>query len=145
MLLILFWVMTLCCCLHAVCAGGPVGRIGACLIGFKTIGEFQLGLVDHSWTRTVYPALALDMICLVAFCTLALRSDRHWPMWTTGCALAAVTVHLASIAQFGVDPKVYHGLKGLWAIPMQLYMVRGIVLDGRYRRSLRTKAAEALA
>jgi hypothetical protein len=109
--------------------------MGAGLVAFKTIAGFYAGLMDQSWGHTLYPVLAVDLACLIAFLILTLRSDRFWPLWTTGCALAAVTVHLASIGQLGMDPAIYHGLKGLWAIPMQLFMVRGIVLDARYRRS----------
>ena len=135
MLLIIYWMMTLCCCLYAFCAGGPTGRMGAGWVAFKTIAAFYAALMDPSWGRTVYPVLVVDVVCLTAFFMLSLRSNHYWPLWTTGCALAAVTVHLASVAQLGIDPRVYHGLKGLWAIPMQLFMVRGIVLDVRYQRS----------
>lgn len=145
MLLTIYWMMTICCCLYAICAGGLAGRLGAGLVAFKTIAAFFAGLMDQQWGHTAYPVLLVDLLCLAAFLVLAMRSNSHWPLWTTGCALAAVTVHLASIAQLGANPKVYHGLKGLWAVPMQLYMVRGIVLDGRYRRSLRAKAAQARA
>ncbi|BDD66876.1 hypothetical protein Sj15T_18970 [Sphingobium sp. TA15] len=145
MLLILYWIMTLCCCLYAACAGGPVGRIGAGLIVFKTIAGFYTSILDQSWGHTLYPVLSVDVICLVAFVILALQGDRHWPLWTSGCALAAVAVHMGSIAQIGIDPKIYHGLRSLWAFPMQLFMVRGIVLDIRYRRSCANMAAKALA
>ncbi|PNP95777.1 hypothetical protein [Sphingobium sp. YBL2] len=145
MLLILYWIMTLCCCLYAACAGGSVGRIGAGLIVFKTVAGFYTSILDQSWGHTLYPVLSVDVICLVAFVILALQSNRHWPLWTSGCALAAVAVHLGSIAQIGIDPKIYHGLRSLWAFPMQLFMVRGIVLDIRYRRSCANMAARALA
>src|SRR3546814_10024252 len=82
--------MTLCCCLHAACVGGPTGRLGAGLIVFKTIAEFYLALMDQSWAHTLYPILVLDTACLLAFLLLALRNDRHWPLWVSGCALAAV-------------------------------------------------------
>ncbi len=143
MLLILYWIMTLCCCLYAAGAGGPMGRAGAGLIVFKTIAGFYTSILDQSWSHTLYPVLAVDATCLVSFAILALRGDRHWPLWTSGCALAAVAVHLGSIAQIGVDPKIYHGLRSLWAIPMQLFMVRGIVLDVRYLRSSGKLTAKA--
>lgn len=134
MLLIIFWVMTLCCCLYAGCAGGPVGRIGAALIVLKTIAEFFLTLLDQSWSHTQYSVFMLDFGFLTAFLTLAYQGDRYWPLWTSGCAMAAVAVHLASLIEIGLDPKIYQGLKCLWAIPMQLFMVRGIMLDRLYQR-----------
>ena len=44
-----------------------------------------------------------------------------------------VAVHFASMLNTAVDPRIYHGLRSLWAIPMQLFMVRGIVLDVRHQ------------
>lgn len=143
MLLIVYWVMTLCCCLYAAIEGGKPGRVGAALIVFITIIGFFIALMEQrSWGHTVYPLLLVDTLCLLAFLTLALKSNRLWPLWTTACALATVTTHLASIAQIGIPPSIYHGLKGLWAIPMQLLMVRGIALDARYRRFPKQMEAE---
>ncbi|NYI24228.1 hypothetical protein [Sphingobium indicum] len=124
--------------------GGPTGRLGAGLIVFKTIAEFYLALMDQSWAHTLYPILVLDTACLLAFLLLALRNDRHWPLWVSGCALAAVAVHLASILEIDIDPKIYQGLKGIWAILMQLFMTRGIVLDARYQRSSGHMAVKAM-
>ena len=143
MLLILYWAMTLCSCLYAACAGGPVGRIGVGILIFKTIAGFYASILDQSWGHTLYPVLSVDVIGLVAFVILALQGDRHWPLWTSGCALAAVAVHLGSITQLGIDPKIYHGLRSLWAFPMQLFMVRGIVLDARYQHFFGSEAAKA--
>lgn len=134
MLLIIYWAMTLCCCLYAAITGGRPERLGAGLIVCVTVVGFYIGLMEQrSWGQTVYPLLILDLICLLGFVTIALTSDRWWPLWTSACALIQVATHLASIAQIGVPPAIYHGLKGLWAIPMQLFMVRGITLDARYR------------
>jgi hypothetical protein len=111
-------------------------------MAFKTVGGFYTSLMDQSWGHTLYPVLALDMICLAAFLILALRSDRHWPLWATGCTFAAVAVHFATMITIGIDPKIYHGLRSLWAILMQLLMVRGIVLDARYQRFLTSMARQ---
>lgn len=133
-MLLIYWMMTLCCCLYAICAGGPDGRLGAGLVAFKTVAGFYAGLMDQSWKQTHYWVLLVDLACLVAFLILSLRSDRLWPLWTAGCALASVTVHIASMGRLRIDPMVYQALKDVWSIPMQLFMVRGIVLDGRYQR-----------
>ena len=133
-MLLIYWMMTLCCCLYAICAGGPDGRAAAGLIACKTVAGFYAGLIDQSWKQTVHWVLAVDVACLMAFLILSLRSSRLWPLWTAGCALAAVTVHIASIGRLRIDPMVYQALKDIWSIPMQLFMVRGIVLDRRRGR-----------
>ena len=65
MLLILYWIMTLCCCLYATSAGGTVGRIGAGIIIFKTVAGFCTSILDQSWSHTLYPVLAVDAMVLV--------------------------------------------------------------------------------
>lgn len=144
-MLLIYWMMTLCCCLYAICAGGPEGRMSAGLIALKTVTGFYAGLMDQSWKHTHYWILMVDVACLLAFLMLSLRSRRLWPLWMTGCALAAVTVHIASIGRLRIDPMIYQALKDVWAIPMQLFMVRGIVLDARYRRSSSPTKINSLA
>lgn len=134
-MLLMYWTMTICCCLYAAIAGGRTGRAGAFLIACKTIAGFKAALMDQSWGATIYPVLLVDLIFLIAILVLALRSDRLWPLWTTACALCAVVVHLASIADLEISPSVYQALKDIWSLAMQLFMVRGIVLDVRSRRT----------
>ncbi|MBZ9648535.1 hypothetical protein K9B33_13355 [Sphingobium sp. 3R8] len=129
-----YWAMTLLCCLFAFQAGGIVGRYGAAIIAFKTGAGFWAGLLDQNWTHASVPVLMVDILCLLAFTALAIKSNRYWPLWSAGCALAAIAIHLAAFLPIGFKPAVYHGLKGLMAIPMQLLMVRGIYLDGRLRK-----------
>jgi hypothetical protein len=135
-LLQIYWGMTLLACVFAACAGGKPGRWGVIIFTLKTVFGFYLGLLDQSWIHPAFPMLGLDVFIFLAFTALALNCDRYWPLWSAGCASAAVAVHIAAITQVGFKPEMYHGLRGLMAIPMQLFMVRGIWLDGRHVRSL---------
>ena len=134
MLLLTYWIMTLCCCLYAAAKGGMTGRLGAAIILFKTVAGVLVTVIQPNWQVTAYSLLQVDAACLVAFLWLSLRSDHHWPLWSTACQFLAVAIHVTTLVQPELTPKVYQGLHNLWAIPMQLFMVRGIVLDRRFRR-----------
>jgi|APDee1175537692_1029409.scaffolds.fasta_scaffold01219_4 hypothetical protein len=134
MLLLTYWIMTLCCCIYAAAKGGKTGRAGAAIVLFKTVAIALVTYVERDWQITSYSLLQVDAACLVAFLWLSLRSDEYWPLWSTACQFLAVAIHVTTLVQPELTPKVYQGLHSLWAIPMQLFMLRGIVLDRRFRR-----------
>lgn len=75
--------------------------------------------------------LGIDALLLAYFVSLALRSDRYWPLWFAAfCALGV----LASISAY-VFPRenfaAYQNYAGFWAIPALLSLVTGTLLDSR--------------
>ena len=44
---------------------------------------------------------------LVGFTTIALRSDRFWPLWVAGLQLTTIIAHLLKAIQFELIPQVY--------------------------------------
>jgi cytochrome bd-type quinol oxidase subunit 2 len=141
MLLLTYWMMTLCCCIYAAAKGGVAGRVGAGIVLFKTVAIAIVTYVERDWQITSYSLLQVDAVCLVAFLWLSLRSDHYWPLWSTACQFLAVAIHVTTLVQPELTPKVYQGLHSLWAIPMQLFMLRGIALDRRARRIIRAMVA----
>jgi len=133
MLLLLYVIFTLCCCGYALAVGGITGRAGAAVILTKTVLDLSTAWIDYSWQETMYPLLAIDLVCLFCFIILALRSDRLWPLWATGFQLVAVLIHLATVWEINIAPKAYQALQQLWTIPMQLAMLSGIMADQRKR------------
>lgn len=133
-ILITFWVMTAACCMFAVWFGGHVEKIGAVILATKTLLGFSAGLYDQTWTHVSWPVFTVDVMAVLAFTWLSLRSDRYWPLWAAGYSLAAVAVHLAAATDVGFRPAVYHGIKGLIALPMECTIMFGIYLD--YRRNI---------
>jgi len=134
MLILIYWMMTLCCCLYAAARGGAAGRAGAAIVVFKTAAGAIITYIERDWQITAYSLLQVDTACLLAFLWLSLRSDHYWPLWSTACQFLAVAIHVTTLVQPELTPKVYQGLHNLWAIPMQLFMVRGIALDRRFLR-----------
>lgn len=131
MLLLTYWLMTLCCCIYAVAKGGVTGCLAAVIILFKTVAGVLVTTAAPEWQMTAYSLLQVDAVCLLAFLWLSLRSNHYWPLWATACQFLAVAIHVTTLVQPELTPKVYQGLHNLWAIPMLLFMLRGIVLDRR--------------
>ena len=76
MLLLTYWIMTLCCCIYAAAKGGTTGRAGAAIVLFKTVAIALVTYVERDWQITSYSLLQVDAVCLVAFLWLRLRSDE---------------------------------------------------------------------
>lgn len=94
-------------------------------LGYATI------FIDRSWAGTMYPLLLIDCAGLVVFLWLALISDRFWPVWAAAYSLVSVLIHIATVWQPDVTPKIYQLMQQFWAIPMQLSMFGGIMIDRR--------------
>lgn len=134
MLLKLYWIMTIICCLYAAVKGGPEGRMAAALMMLRSGATLVAGLVNHNWQVTDWPLLIIEALSLSAFLALVFHSDRYWLIWSSACEALALLIHLATIWQPHVTPLVYQSLQNFWAIPMQLFMVHGIARDRKARR-----------
>jgi hypothetical protein len=75
--------------------------------------------------------MAVDGLLLAGFYALAMTSRRHFPLWLTGFQLVAVTTHLATMIAPSFTPPAYRAMEGLWAIPITISLVLGILLDTR--------------
>ncbi len=87
--------------------------------------------LDHGWTRTQLPVLAIDLLLLAGLISMAMRSRSYWPLWMTAFHLISVTTHVATVAQPELKPLIYFALQSFWSLPLLLAMVGGIMLDRR--------------
>lgn len=69
----------------------------------------------NSSNETQGPVLVIDALLFAGLLWIALRSDRHWPMFAAGFALLLLLTHLASAA----DPTI-----GGWA-----YLTAGLIFS----------------
>jgi hypothetical protein len=128
---LLFWMLTLAACAFAGAAGGRDGRWAAFLILAASALTVPVTLMGRSWRNPELGVLAVDVLLLVGLYWLALNSRRNFPIWMTGFHLIAVVTHIGAAVAPEFTPKVYRALAGLWAIPVTLSMVFGILLDQR--------------
>jgi hypothetical protein len=62
----------------------------------------------------------VDLLVLVAFLAIALRSDRFWPMWVAGLQLTGTAVHLLKLLQPDLMPFVVGAALAFWSYPILL-------------------------
>jgi len=68
---------------------------------------------------------AIDIVVLVAFIHLTIKSDRFWPMWVTAFQLLAVTIHTIVMVVPQITPWAFATGAVFWAYPMLLALAIG--------------------
>lgn len=61
---------------------------------------------------------AIDLITLVAFVAIALRSSRFWPLWVSGLQLTAMMSHVMRIIAPGLVQVAYEAAMRMWSYPL---------------------------
>ena len=128
-LLLIYLITLLSSCAYAVRLGGQSELIGA---GIMMAGSFltpAVGFVSLKLHAHLVGALLVDLAVLAAFLTLALRSDKFWPLWTTAFQIIGVATHLAKAVDPGIIPRAYSIAQGFWAYPMLVALVIGVRAD----------------
>lgn len=128
---LLFWLLALLCCGHAIVFGGRDGRWAVALIIAATLLTAPAILVGEAWGQTQLAILAVDTALLAGLYALMLASRRFWPIWMTGFHLVSVATHLATLVAPSFTPAVYRGLESMWSIPVLLSLLIGVELDRR--------------
>ena len=69
--------------------------------------------------------LAIDVAMLVAFTTIALRSDRFWPLWVAGLQLTMTMSHAMKAIEPELIPRAYATASIFWSYPILLIIFIG--------------------
>lgn len=126
---LIYLVTLLSSCAYALRYGGQSERIGA---GIMLAGSFLtpvVGFVAMKLHAHLVGAMLIDLAVLAAFLTLALRSDKFWPLWTTAFQIIGVATHLAKFVDPVIVPRAYSIAQGFWAYPMLVALVIGARAD----------------
>jgi len=135
----MFFNLLLCSCAgFAIWRGGAPERVAAGSLLLAALATaLQLhsvpGAVSNGRNRGV---MVTDMLLVAALYSLALRSNRIWPMLLAALQLSSVLVHLAKIVDLAMAAWVYQFLLKIWAYPMIALLVVGTVRH-REARALR--------
>ncbi|MDF8334761.1 hypothetical protein [Novosphingobium cyanobacteriorum] len=130
----LFWVVLSCNVMVAFALGQrPEKAFATMLLAASVIGlAFSPLMLAQHWiddlNRTV------DVLILFAALWLALRSDRHWPLWFAGLQALTVINDLLAWSEIGARYRFLANLSAAWALPAMVTMTCGILLDWRRLR-----------
>lgn len=128
---LIFWILALAVCLHAVIMGGRFGRWGAGLYMGAVFLSALVTMPGTTWRQTNLPLLAVDCLYLISLYVLAIKSRRYWPIWSAGFQLLSVLTSIATIFDPTTPPQLYRAIETCWSIPIFTTMTIGIILDRR--------------
>ena len=69
--------------------------------------------------------LIVDVIALLAFTAIALRTDRFWPLWVAGLQLTTTMAHFLKAVDLQMMPQVYAAAARCGVSPIFLIIVVG--------------------
>ena len=116
---VIYWAILLLICAFAFWRGRQEERIaaGACLVA--TIVTVWIDPAGSAALCAMEPAqLAVDGAMLAAFVTIALRSERFWPLWVAGLAADHEHSHLMKAIDSDLLPRAYAAAAVLWSYPI---------------------------
>lgn len=135
---ILFSAMLFPICLYALWRGGWDERMVAslCLIG--TLATMLAVAPLSGRYQSVEGGMALvDLAVLAGFVTIALTSQRFWPLWVAGLQLTTALGHGLKALDSDLLPQAYGAALQVWAYPILI-----ILAVGTWRRQRRLRASE---
>ena len=88
---------------------------------------------ESNYVHTENMVMVIDAVLLVVLVSIALRSDRFWPMWAAAFQLVAVTVHFASLTETGSFAWAYAVGLLFWTYPVLIALMVGTWMEARYR------------
>jgi hypothetical protein len=128
---LLYWLLALLCCGHAILFGGRDGRWAGFLFLVASGMTVPATLLGQAWDETELLIFGVDIIFLVSLYVLMLTSRRYWPVWMVGFHLVAVVTHLSTLLSPTFTPQLYRAMGSFWAIPILLVLLVGVELDRR--------------
>lgn len=85
--------------------------------------------------------MLIDIAVLAAFATIALHSNRFWPLWVTGLQLTTMIAHLLKLIDPDLLPVAYAAAARLWSYPILLVIAVGALRAWRRSCCERHQAA----
>lgn len=97
MIPILFGLFMLAACGYALVCGDRSARAVAAAVLMGSILSMFVVHESGRFQDSEFGVLAIDIVMLLIFGAIMLRSDRFWPIWTTAAQLLTVLSHLGPI------------------------------------------------
>lgn len=105
------------------------------VLGGSVVTLLTHWLVDVRYVDVERGDLLIDLAVLTAFITLALYSDRFWPLWVAGFQLTSSLAHFLKAVEPELIPQAYAAAARIWSYPILI-----IILIGTWRSHQRSKA-----
>ena len=123
---LLFWAILLLACGYALWRGRSDERVvaTACLLA-SLATRFAVSPLQVRYASIESGLLMIDLLLLLVFIWIALRSDRFWPLWVAGLQLTNSFSHLMKLVDFELLPRAYGAAAALWSYPILAVLAIG--------------------
>lgn len=128
--LIIFNALLLGSCGYALLRGTRDAQIVAVV---TLVASFASYFVVSRYTGVEVGVLVVDVLVLLAFTAVALKSDRFWPLWIAGLQLTTTLGHALRAVEDQIVPIAYAVSLRFWSYPIQIILIVAVW------RSLRRK------
>ena len=132
---IIFGPLLLAVCVYAWLRGGTDERLVAatCLAGTMAT-LLAISPVHQRYAGVEEGLMLVDLAVLAGFVTVALRSERFWPLWVAGLQLTTSIGHLLKGVDQDLLPRAYGAALQFWSYPILV-----ILAVGTYRAHRRAR------
>jgi hypothetical protein len=106
-------------CGYAMLSGRLYERLAAAVCIAGTIATVSVNApMTERYVNLEGGALLVDAAVLAAFVSIALNSDRFWPLWVAGLQLVTSFSHLLKTIDPGLVPPAYGAAVRIWSYPI---------------------------
>lgn len=123
-------------CVYAWWRGGSDERMvaAACLSG--TVATLLVvSPLRERYSGVEEGLLLVDLAVLAGFVTVALRSNRFWPLWVAGLQLTTSLGHILKGIDQDLLPQAYGAALQFWSYPILLILAVGTFRNHRRMHS----------
>ena len=134
---IIFWALLLLSCGYALLRGRKYERLAAIVFLAASLVSFLAHLsFGRGYVAINVGEVAVDCAVLIAIVSIAVVSDRFWPLWVAGLQLVDSLSHILKAITVNLPPWAYAIAERFWSYPILV-----ILFIGAWRQHRRTLAA----
>lgn len=131
----LYFALLFSCCGYAFWRGRGDEKIAAAVcLGATALTNLILHSPLESHQRLEAGVMAIDLLVFVVFVSIALWSQRYWPLWVAGLQLTSLLAHVARVSEGALLPVAYAAAERFWSYPILIIIAVGAWRE--HRRSL---------
>jgi nicotinamide riboside transporter PnuC len=121
-----YWFLLFAVSAYAFVRGRHDERLAAAICVVATIVTWLFtSPLQHRYSEVEFGVFAADLLALIGFTALALKSDRFWPLWVAGLQLTTTLAHVLKAINLGLMPQAYAAAARFWVYPIFLIIVIG--------------------
>jgi len=121
-----YWILLFAVSAYAFARGRLDERLAAVICIFATFVTWIFNSPLHErFANVELGVFAADILALVGFTFIALRTDRFWPLWVAGLQLTTTMAHILKAIDIDLLPQAYAAAARFWVYPIFLIIVVG--------------------